>query len=96
MSYLSTIQQQLQLIKPALITKYHVRELALFGSIVRDDFTPLSDIDILVDFSKPIGIEFIDLAEELEFKLKRKVDLVSRKGIKSNYYDAIQAELIYV
>ncbi len=93
---LFTIQQQLRLMKPDLAAKYHVSELGLFGSVVRDDFTSQSDIDIMVDFSRPIGIEFIDLADELESKLNRKVDLVSKKGIKPKYFDAIQSELIYV
>ena len=78
------------------MSKYHVSELGLFGSVVRSDFSPESDIDIMVDFSQPIGIEFVDLADELEAKLKRKVDLVSRKGIKPQYFNAIQTELIYV
>ncbi|MEO8852855.1 MAG: nucleotidyltransferase family protein [Ginsengibacter sp.] len=76
--------------------KYNISELGLFGSVVRSDFSPESDIDILVDFSRPIGIEFIDLAEELEASLNRKVDLVSRKGIKPQYFQAIQSELVYV
>ena len=78
------------------MSKYHVSELGLFGSVVRSDFSPESDIDIMVDFSRPIGIEFVDVADELEAKLKRKVDLVSRKGIKPQYFNAIQTELIYV
>lgn len=96
MNNLLTIQKKLQSIKPSLVTKYHVSELGLFGSVVRDDFSHMSDIDIMVDFSRPIGIEFIDLADELEIQLNRKVDLVSRKGIKPQYFDAIQPEIIYV
>lgn len=96
MSYLSSIQSQLRQIKPQLSEKYHVNTLGLFGSIVRDDFRPESDIDIVVDFSKPIGIEFIDLANELEALLKRKVDLVSKNGIKPKYLQEIQSEIIYV
>lgn len=86
----------MKILKPPLISKFHVSELGLFGSVVRNDFSPERDIDIMVDFSRPIGIEFIDLAEELESKLKRKVDLVSRKGIKPQYFNTIQSELIYV
>jgi predicted nucleotidyltransferase len=96
MSNLLFIQKQLELIKPSLISRYHVSELGLFGSVVRDDFSPESDIDIIVDFSRPIGIEFIDLADELETQLKRKVDLVSKKGIKPQYFKAIQSDVIYV
>ena len=65
--------------------------------MVRDDFSPAnSDIDIIVDFSRPVGIEFIDLAEFLEKNIDRKVDLVSLKGIKPKYYDQISKEIIYV
>jgi len=95
-SYLSTIQDKLRRIKPKLSEKYHVNSIGLFGSIVRTDFTPESDIDIVVDFSQPIGIEFIDLAEELEILLKRKVDLVSRAGIRPQYYQAIESDILYV
>lgn len=77
--------------------KYHVKSLGLFGSIVRNDFSPSkSDIDILVEFNEPIGIEFIDLADLLEEHVKHKVDLVSRKGIKSKYFLDIEREIVYV
>lgn len=78
------------------MAKYNVSELGLFGSVVRKDFNADSDIDIMVDFSEPIGIEFIDLADELEAMLNRKVDLVSKKGIKPQYFNSIQSEIVYV
>ncbi|HTI91601.1 MAG TPA: nucleotidyltransferase family protein [Puia sp.] len=96
MSDLSTIQDKLRQIKPELSEKYHVNSIGLFGSVVRADFKPESDVDILVDFSQPIGIEFIDLADELEKLLDRKVDLVSKAGIKPQYYQAIESEILYV
>lgn len=82
--------------KPQLAAKYGVNEIGLFGSITRDDFSTDSDIDIVVDFNRSIGIEFIDLANELEALLHRKVDLVSKKGIKPKYFKEIQKDLIYV
>jgi len=97
MSYLTEIQDSLQRLKPVLIDKYNISSIGLFGSIVRDDFSPTkSDVDILVDFSMPIGIEFIDMANLLERELKRKVDLVSKNGIKQKYLQQIEAEIIYV
>jgi len=96
MTDLNTIKQILAQLKPELIDKYHISSIGLFGSIVRDDFTPSSDIDIIVDFSQPIGIEFVDLAEYIENKLQKNIDLVSRKGIKPKYYQAIEQEIIYV
>jgi len=56
---------------------------------VRDDFNEKSDIDIIVDFTRPIGIAFIDLADLLEAALKRPVDLVSKKGVKDKYFKVI-------
>ncbi|MBU1822229.1 MAG: nucleotidyltransferase family protein, partial [Bacteroidetes bacterium] len=89
MNNLQSIQQILRQLKPELMSKYHVLTLGLFGSVVRDDFTADSDVDILVDFSQPIGIEFVDLADYIEEKLNKKVDFVSRQGIKEKYYKAI-------
>jgi|SRR3569833_75200 len=93
---LNEVKAMLQLLKPELSHKYAVDTLGLFGSIVRDDFTSESDIDIIVTFNRPVGIEFIDLANELEEKLNRKVDLVSKKGIKEKYYQVIEPQIVYV
>jgi len=96
MEQLSEIKQVLTQLKPELSQRFHVQSLGLFGSIVRDDFTPASDIDIIVDFNRPVGIEFIDLAQYIETCLQKKVDLVSRKGIKDKYFKAIEQEIVYV
>ena len=97
MSLLDSIKITLQRLKPELTEKYHVRSIGLFGSIVRNDFSAArSDIDIIVDFSKPIGIEFVDLANYLEYRINRKVDLVSKNGIKKSYYQEIEREIVYV
>jgi uncharacterized protein len=96
MGQLADIKNILQQLKPELEQKFHVRSIGLFGSVVRADFSPTSDIDILVDFSQPVGIEFINLAEYMEQKLRKKVDLVSRNGIKYKYLKAIESEIIYV
>lgn len=96
MDKLSEIQKKLLQTKPHLIHKYHVNSIALFGSVLRNDFSDKSDVDILVDFNRPIGIEFIDLADELEIILARKVDLVSKQGIKPAYFKEIQSQILYV
>jgi predicted nucleotidyltransferase len=93
---LSKTKNILSYLKPELVKKYPIASIGLFGSIVRDDFTESSDIDIIVDFNDKIGIEFITLADELELKLNHKVDLVSRGGIKKKYLDVIEPEIIYV
>lgn len=96
MGQLADIRKVLEQIKPELERKFHVQEIGLFGSVVRDDFTSSSDIDIIVNFSKPVGVEFIDLADFIETKLKRPVDLVSRNGIKDKYFRSIEPQIIYV
>ena len=63
MSESAYIKEILTQLKPELKQKYFVNTIGLFGSIVRNDFTEKSDVDIFVDFTKPIGIEFIDLAD---------------------------------
>lgn len=82
--------------KPRLHKEFGLTELALFGSYSRNDQTEKSDIDILVDFDKPVGLEFIELAIELENLLGLKVDLVSKNGIKPRYFEYVKEELIYV
>jgi uncharacterized protein len=82
--------------KPDLISRYHLKSIGIFDSCTRDDFRKDSDIDILIEYEKQMGIEFIDLADELEAILKRKVDLVSRNGIKPKYFEEIKKDLIYV
>jgi len=96
MTDLPTIRQQLTQLKPELAAKYGVSSIGLFGSVVRDDFTHYSDIDIIVDFDKPIGIEFVDMADYIEQILQVPVDVVSRNGIKPKYLKVIEPEIIYV
>ena len=73
MTELYSIRQILTQLKPELTQRFFVDSIGLFGSIVRDDFSPTSDIDIIVDFSKPVGVEFIDLADYIEAKLKKRL-----------------------
>jgi uncharacterized protein len=81
---------------PRLKELYPIRSLALFGSYSRGDQSEVSDVDILVEFDKPVGFEFIALAEELETLLGVSVDLVSKKGVKERYLKEIDQDLIYV
>ena len=77
--------------------KYPLKSIALFGSYARGEENPESDIDVMVEFSEPVGFEFIDLLEELEKKFQeKKVDLISREGIKPHYRPYIEEDAIYV
>lgn len=65
--------------------RYRVRELAIFGSALREDFGPNSDIDLLVEFEPDARIGFIELGEieqELEALLGRPVELVPKSGLR--------------
>jgi predicted nucleotidyltransferase len=72
--------------KGDLIKNYPLKSLALFGSYARNEQTEASDIDVMVEFSEPVGMEFIDRLLDLEKIFNRKIDLVSRKGIKPLYF----------
>ena len=96
MTEFAEIKKVLAQIKPELTRRFYVDTIGLFGSVVRDDFSASSDIDIIVAFQKPIGIEFIDLANYIEERLQKKVDLVSRQGVKDKYFKAIEREIVYV
>jgi predicted nucleotidyltransferase len=67
--------------------KWHITELALFGSVLREDFRPDSDIDVLVRLSEDAHttlFNMVDMKDELEKIFGRKVDLLSRRGVESS------------
>lgn len=84
----------------ALCREYQVRELSLFGSVLRDDFREESDIDLLVLFEPEAEIGFLELAG-LQFALadllERDVDLVPKRGLKPVIRDEVlnSAQVIY-
>jgi predicted nucleotidyltransferase len=96
MSGLDEIRQVLSKSKHELSSRFCVKDIAVFGSYARNEQRSDSDIDILVEFSGPVGIEFVDLADYLERLLGRRVDLVSKKGIKPKYFNKIKGDLHYV
>ncbi len=96
MSPQEEILSKLRNLKTRLAEKYPISGMALFGSYSRGDQQDNSDVDILVELNGKIGSDFIDLAEELESALGRKVDLISKNGIKPRYLNSIQDDLIYV
>ncbi len=90
------IENKLKTLKPILSDKYSVERIGYFGSYSRNEQTEESDIDILVDFRKPIGWDFFDLQEYLERELNTKVDLVSIKALKEQLRDIILKQVRYV
>jgi uncharacterized protein len=68
--------------------KHHIRKLSLFGSVLRDDFGPDSDVDVLVEFEPGSGVTYLDLADmqfELEAMLGREIDLLTPRAL-SKYF----------
>ena len=90
------IIELLQQHKEELFKKYPLKSMALFGSYSRGEETAESDVDVMVELSGPIGIKFIYLNYEIERLLSKKVDLVSKRGIKPGYLSSIESDLIYV
>jgi predicted nucleotidyltransferase len=68
--------------------RWHIRELALFGSVLRDDFRPDSDLDILVTFTPEANWSLLDhlrMEQELATLLNRKIDLFSRRAVEQSH-----------
>jgi predicted nucleotidyltransferase len=88
---------KLREIKAELVRQYGVRQLALFGSYARNEQKESSDIDVIVDFEKPIsGLRFVSLAETIEAALGLRADVVPADGIKPRYFEFIGKDLVYV
>lgn len=96
MTSLAQIQKTLSSHKGEVFDRFKVKTLAVFGSHARNEQRKDSDVDILVEFDSPVGIEFIDLGNHLESILNHPVDLVSRNGIKPQHFERISADLKYV
>ena len=93
---LSQITQELREIKPQLYQQWGVTELAVFGSVSRGEATAESDVDIMFNYDKPLGLEIVRLADFLEETLGYKVDLLSKKAIRQAVWDFIEGDMVYV
>jgi len=71
--------------------RHHIRRLSLFGSVLRDDFQPDSDIDVLVTFEpgQVIGLRIVEIEDELTRLLGSRVDLVSEKYLNRRIRDRV-------
>lgn len=68
---------------PNLKNRFSVKRIGVFGSYAEKKQVPESDIDIIVEFEKPIGLSFMDLIEYLENLFRKKVDILTSAGLKS-------------
>jgi len=74
-----------------LCQRHHITRLAFFGSVLRDDFGPDSDVDVLVEFApgRTPGLGFIRIQDELSALFGRPVDLVTFKGLNRRIRDRV-------
>ncbi len=82
--------------KEILFNKYPLKSIALFGSYSRGDSDSSSDVDVMVELTIPDARAFIDLSYELEELFQKKVDIVSKNGMKERYMKVIEKDLQYV
>jgi len=90
------ILSKLAELKPALYKDYAVKEIGLFGSFSDESFSEDSDIDLLVEFEKPIGWKYFSLEIYLESIFGRKIDLVTRNALKRQIKNRILKQVNYV
>jgi predicted nucleotidyltransferase len=85
---------------PYLVSEYGVKKIGLFGSYAKERQTEKSDIDIIAEFDKPIGLKFIEFTEYLEEILGKKTDVLTPEGIKGiiikRIAEDIEKNIIYV
>ena len=85
---------------PHLASEYGVKRIGLFGSYAKDIPTETSDVDIVVEFDRPIGFRFIEFTEYLEKLLGKSVDVLTPAGIQGIRIDriakSIKENTIYV
>lgn len=94
---LDTVQILLANGMPQLRSAFPLRRLGVFGSVARGEATPESDVDILVELSRPISLyKIIELEDQLKLLLERDVDVVTVNALKPFMKDVILRETMYV
>ena len=94
MTTLAELQQLITTHWGDLQVTYKLKRLGFFGSYARGEQTPSSDVDVLVEFSEPVGFEFVHLADHLEQLFGLPVDLVTSDALKPNRRDLILSDLV--
>jgi predicted nucleotidyltransferase len=90
------VLKALEALKGALREKYKVREIGIFGSVIRGEQKESSDIDVLVDFEEGADLfDLMGLAAFLEEKLGGKVDVVSKRALREEIKEGILNEVAY-
>lgn len=90
------IETKLHELKPILADRFNVSRIGYFGSYVTGNQTENSDLDLLVEFSKPIGWEFFTLEKFLEKEFGLTVDLVTKDALKEKIKLPILNQVKYI
>ena len=79
------------------LADFHIKSLAIFGSVARDEARPDSDVDVLVEFDGPATFDrYMDLKQFLEATLDGRVDLLTRNGLRQELVPYIEQDLLRV
>jgi hypothetical protein len=90
------IESTLKRLKPKLADEFHVSKIGYFGSYAMDKQTDGSDLDLLVEFSKPIGWKFFTLERFLEQSFGIPIDLVTQNALNDQLRSTILNQVNYV
>jgi uncharacterized protein len=90
------LENKLKQIKPELAQKFHVSRIGYFGSFANDCQDDFSDLDLLVEFSEPIGWNFFTLEKFLEQTFEIPIDLVTKNALKDRIKLPILDQVNYV
>ncbi|PKP44110.1 MAG: nucleotidyltransferase [Bacteroidetes bacterium HGW-Bacteroidetes-13] len=90
------ILDKLKDLKPILHKDFAVKQIGLFGSFADDSNTVDSDIDLIVEFERPIGWKYFSLEIYLERVFGRKIDLVTKNALKKQVKERILKQVKYV
>ncbi len=85
---------------PYLSSEFGIKRIGIFGSVAKQSEREESDIDLIVEFDRPIGLKFMSLAEYMEKLFGRKVDILTKDGIRNirvkRVSTDIEKDIIYV
>jgi len=100
MSYLDKVIKKIKSQYPYLSSEFGIKRIGVFGSVAKQADSDQSDIDLVVEFERPIGLKFISLAEYLEKLFGRNVDILTKDGIRNirvkRVSTDIEKDIIYV
>jgi len=98
---IKNLEEIIQILKEnnrILKERFKVKSIGVFGSVTRGEQKETSDVDIIVEFSEPVGWEIVDLKEFLEELLEVEVDIVTKNAAmrKPLLWESIREEIVYV